>query len=92
MRPMRPNPQLFEQLSQTINRLLPREMTDEVRDNVKGGISSVLNRFDLVTREELEVQEAVLRRTREKVDALEARVAELEQLVRERSRSDSGTM
>ena len=76
---MRSNTQLFEQLSQTINRLLPREMTDEVRDNVKGGISSVLNRFDLVTREELEVQEAVLRRTREKVEVLEAQVAELEQ-------------
>lgn len=80
---MRPNTQLFEQLSQTINRLLPREMTDEVRDNVKGGVASVLNRFDLVTREELEVQEAVLRRTREKVDALEARVAELEQRLKD---------
>lgn len=85
---MRPNTQLFEQLSQTINRLLPREMTDEVRDNVKGGISSVLNRFDLVTREELEVQEAVLRRTREKVDALETQVAELERRLAERSSTE----
>jgi BMFP domain-containing protein YqiC len=81
---MRPNSQLFEQLSQTINRLLPREMTDEVRDNVKGGISSVLNRFDLVTREELEVQEAVLRRTREKLDALEQQVADLEKRLAEK--------
>jgi len=86
---MRSNTQLFEQLSQTINRLLPREMTDEVRDNVKGGISSVLNRFDLVTREELEVQEAVLRRTREKVEVLEAQVAELEQRLRKTSETRS---
>lgn len=86
---MRSNTQLFEQLSQTINRLLPREMTDEVRDNLKGGISSVLNRFDLVTREELEVQEAVLRRTREKVDTLEAQVAELEQRLRKTSETRS---
>jgi len=74
---------LFEQLSDTINRLLPRELTDEARDNLKGGISSVLDQFDLVTREELEVQEAVLRRTREKLEALEAQVAELEQRLSE---------
>jgi len=74
---------LFEQLSDTINRLLPRELTDEARDNLKGGISSVLDQFDLVTREELEVQEAVLRRTREKLEALEAQVAELGQRLSE---------
>jgi BMFP domain-containing protein YqiC len=34
-----------------------------------------------VTREELEVQEAVLRRTREKVDRLEQQVSELESRV-----------
>jgi len=85
---MKPSAQLFEQLSETINRLLPRDLTDEVRDNVKGGISSVLNQFDLVTREELEIQEAVLRRTREKLEALEAQVAELEQRLPERGRSE----
>lgn len=75
---MRPNAQLFEQLSRTINRILPRELTDDVRENVKGGIAGVLDQFDLVTREELEIQEAVLRRTREKLETLEAQVAELE--------------
>jgi ubiquinone biosynthesis accessory factor UbiK len=75
---MRPNSQLFEQLSQTINRLLPRELADDVRENVKGGIAGVLDRFDLVTREELEIQEAVLKRTREKLETLETQVAELE--------------
>ncbi|MDZ7840355.1 MAG: accessory factor UbiK family protein [Gammaproteobacteria bacterium] len=76
---MRPSTQLFEQLSQTINRILPRELTDDVRENLKGGIAGVLDGFDLVTREELEIQEAVLRRTREKLEMLEAQVAELEQ-------------
>lgn len=85
---MRANTQLFEQLSQTINRMLPRELTDEVRENVKGGIAGVLDRFDLVTREELEIQEAVLRRTREKLETLEAQVAELEQLLADRPRQD----
>ena len=37
-----------------------------------------LARLDLVTREEFEVQRAVLLRTREKLEALQAQVAELE--------------
>jgi BMFP domain-containing protein YqiC len=37
-----------------------------------------LAKLDLVTREEFEVQEAVLARTREKLEALEARLRELE--------------
>ena len=39
---------------------------------------SVLSRLELVTREEFDAQQAVLLKTREKVDALEKRVAELE--------------
>ena len=39
---------------------------------------AVLDRLDLVTREEFDAQAAVLAKTREKVEALEARVAELE--------------
>ncbi|MFZ0486534.1 MAG: accessory factor UbiK family protein [Arenicellales bacterium] len=81
---MRTTNQLFEQLSETINRVLPRELTDEVRANLKGGVAGVLDRFDLVTREELEIQEAVLRRTREKVEALEAQLADVERRLAEK--------
>lgn len=76
--PMRATSQLFEQLSESINRILPRELTEDVRENLKGGIAGVLDGFDLVTREELEIQEAVLRRTRDKLEALEAQLADLE--------------
>ena len=41
-------------------------------------IKKVLNKLDLVTREEFEVQEAVLARTREKLDALEAKLEAME--------------
>ena len=41
-------------------------------------MESALGRLNLVTREEFEVQQAVLARTREKLKALEARVAALE--------------
>ncbi len=38
-----------------------------------------LSKLDLVTREEFEVQRAVLKRTREKLEALEAKLADIEQ-------------
>lgn len=41
-------------------------------------LQSALSRMDLVTREEFDAQQAVLLRTREKVDALEQKLAELE--------------
>jgi BMFP domain-containing protein YqiC len=40
---------------------------------------TVMSKLELVTREEFDAQQAVLMRTREKVEALEKRVAELEQ-------------
>lgn len=46
--------------------------------NLRATLEAGLARLDLVTREEFDVQAAVLARTREKLAALEARVAELE--------------
>ena len=56
-----------------------RSMKDELESNFRGVLQSGLSKLDLVTREEFEVQEAVLTRTREKLEALEARLKELEQ-------------
>jgi hypothetical protein len=52
-----------------------------VRDaekNLKSMLSGALAKLDLVTREEFDIQAGVLLRTREKLEALEARVADLE--------------
>ena len=46
--------------------------------NLKAMLTGALSRLDLVTREEFDIQARVLLRTREKLDALEVRVAELE--------------
>lgn len=45
---------------------------------MRTALTDVLNRLDLVTREELEVQEAVLQRTRDRLKQLEERIAALE--------------
>lgn len=50
----------------------------DAEKNVKAMLTSALAKLDLVTREEFDIQKDVLARTREKLEALEARVAELE--------------
>jgi len=55
-----------------------RSMREDVEKNFRSVLRGGLAKLDLVTREEFEVQEAVLARTREKLEALEQRVAEYE--------------
>lgn len=69
---------VLEQVAQAVAAVLPKELAEDVRTNVKASIKSALDKLDLVTREELEVQEAVLARTRDKVEELERQLKELE--------------
>lgn len=55
-----------------------RSVRDDLEKNFRSVLQSGLSKLDLVTREEFEVQEAVLQRTREKLEALVARLEELE--------------
>jgi len=55
-----------------------RSVREDLENNFRAVLRSSLSKLDLVTREEFEVQEAVLAKTREKLEALEARLKELE--------------
>ncbi len=55
-----------------------KSMGEDLERNFKSLLQSAMGRMDLVTREEFDVQLAVLARTREKLEALETRLAELE--------------
>ncbi len=55
-----------------------RSVRKDLEENFRSVLKSGLGKLDLVTREEFEVQEAVLARTREKLEALEARLQDLE--------------
>ena len=71
----------IDDLARRLSGLVPpglREGRDELQENFRAVLQSGLARLDLVTREEFEVQRAVLLRTREKLDALQAQVARLE--------------
>jgi ubiquinone biosynthesis accessory factor UbiK len=56
----------------------PEGLREELQQNFKAVLQAGLGKLDLVTREEFEVQRAVLLRTREKLEALEALLATLE--------------
>ena len=55
-----------------------QELRDELQQNFKSVLQTGLSKLDLVTREEFEVQRAVLLRTREKVEELQRAVTQLE--------------
>lgn len=55
-----------------------QEIQTDIEKNMKSGLESGLRKMNLVTREEFEVQAAVLLRTREKLEALEKIVSEME--------------
>ena len=75
------NLRLIESLVERIGGLLPAEagvLREEFRTNVRALLETALARMDLVTREEFDAQTELLRRTREKLDRLEASLATLE--------------
>ncbi|BAW00195.1 ubiquinone biosynthesis accessory factor UbiK [Lysobacter enzymogenes] len=71
----------IDDLARRLSTLVPpgvREGREEMQQNFKSVLQTGLSKLDLVTREEFEVQRAVLLRTREKLEELQRTVVELE--------------
>lgn len=71
----------IDDLARRLAELVPagaREAREDLAANFRDALRVGLRKLDLVTREEFDVQRSVLLRTREKVEALEVRVDELE--------------
>ncbi len=66
-------------IEQTVESWLAQTPLKDLGDNAKTFLVGALQKLDVVTREEYEIQVAVLSRTREKLSELEAQVAQLEQ-------------
>ena len=71
----------FEELDRKMKEVLAQSPAKDLERNLRALLTSAFSRLDLVTREEFDVQREVLARTRAKLEALEARVAELEKQV-----------
>ena len=72
------NPKLFDEINAKLSEIIAQSPVKDVEKNMRAMMGAVFSKMDLVTREEFDLQVELLKRTREKVDALEQRVAELE--------------
>lgn len=75
------DPKKIEEIVQGLSKALPPglvAMQADFEKNFRIALSGMFAKLDLVTREEFDVQTQVLLRTREKLEALEQRVSELE--------------
>ncbi|HEY8244189.1 MAG: accessory factor UbiK family protein [Vicinamibacteria bacterium] len=72
------NAQSLDELAKRIGRALEASPAKDLEKNVKALLASGLAKLDVVPRAEFDVQAKVLARTREKLDELERKVAELE--------------
>ena len=81
------DPKMLDDVAQKLSSVLPESLQtvqQDIEQNFKTVLQNAFNKMDLVTREEFDVQTNVLSRTREKVDALEKQLTELEALLKEK--------
>jgi len=78
------NPAMLEKLASQISHLLPENAGQDIKDNVQQLLARQLNKLDLVSRDEFEAQQAVLLRTREKLENLEKQLQNLEETLANR--------
>ena len=69
---------LLEEMDRRLREILARSPAADLEKNLRALMQSALGRLDLVTREEYDVQREVLARTRAKLEALEAKLDQLE--------------
>lgn len=75
------NKDVIDDIGRKITELLPegsRQLQADIESNVKAVLQASLSKLNLVTREEFDVQTALLERTREKLEQLQQRLDELE--------------
>ena len=69
---------MFEEISGKLGQALADSPAKDLEKNLRAVLQSLFAKLDLVTREEFDVQQAVLLKTREKLETLEAKVAGME--------------
>jgi BMFP domain-containing protein YqiC len=77
------DPKAIDNLAERISSAVPpglQHFKDDMEKNIHALLQSAFSKLDLVSREEFEVQKALLAKTRARLEELENRVAELEKL------------
>ena len=71
------DPKFLEEINARIAEVIAASPAKDIEKNIKAMMGAMFARLDLVTREEFDVQAAMLQKTREKLEALEAKLAGL---------------
>ena len=71
-------PSILDEIQAKISQVMQQSPAKDLENNLKTMLHTGFGKLDLLTREEFDIQVEVLARTRAKLAALEARVAELE--------------
>ena len=88
------DPKIIDDLSKRFMEAVPpgiRQLQTEMEKNFHAVLQTAFARMDLVTREEFDVQQGVLARTRTKLEQLEKQVAALEEKLAARRRRTTNT-
>ncbi len=75
------DPKILDDLAQKLAGVVPAgvsQVRDDLQKNFRAVLQTVLGHLDLVTREEFDVQNKVLTRTREKLETINLRLVDLE--------------
>jgi ubiquinone biosynthesis accessory factor UbiK len=83
------DPKHLDDLAEKLVGSLPsglQALKQDMDRNLRAVLEAAISRLDLVTREEFEVQSAVLARTRERLQRLEAQWAQREQEIADKTR------
>lgn len=72
------NTKIIEEIASKISQMVASTPAADIEKNVHALLRGVFTKMELVTREEFDVQSQVLQRTREQLEMLERRLAELE--------------
>ncbi|SFI92953.1 accessory factor UbiK family protein [Nitrosomonas sp. Nm34] len=72
------NKNVLDEIGSKISEIIAQSPAKDIERNMRAMLTSMLSRLDVVTREEFDVQQEVLKRTRAKLTELEEKVAVLE--------------
>lgn len=78
MNPKFPNSAFINDVTGKLGEMLKHSPAKDIEQNLKAGVTSMLGKLDMVSREEFDVQTEVLARTRARLEQLETRLAALE--------------
>ncbi|HLR82571.1 MAG TPA: accessory factor UbiK family protein [Paenalcaligenes sp.] len=86
------NTDWMNELQRGISDLIAKSPAADLEKNVRAMMTQTFARMDLITREEFDTQVALLERALERVQALEDRVAALEQAAADNVADDQETL